>query len=277
MIRTETTVTDASTRQTHRASRSRGGGLVAFLFGLAGRPELPGVTLRRMLADLEVSPDAARSLLARMVREDQLTSRRDGRTTTYALAGAFAAGWERVRDQAMTRPVPWPGHFHALLHTVPETHRGFRDQLRRAAVLAGYGVLQPGVLIALTDRSQALTDVLAAAPPDARIRRATLGMTRAEAADAASVAWGLPDLAARFHAHVAAMDPPAPAPGPGAFRAFVDVLQPALTDTLREPALEPDLMPPGWPGPMLRTALGRYQRAHEPVLAAYRDEVLRGG
>ena len=264
-------MSDTNTDQADRTSRSRGAGLVAFLFGLTGRPEAPGATLRRMLVEVGMSADASRSLLARMVRAGQLTSHRNGRTTTYALAGNFAAGWERVRDQAMTTPVPWPGHFHALLHAVPEEHRGFRDQLRRAAVLTGYGVLQPGVLIALTDRSHTLSDVLGQTPANARTRLATLGMSRAEAADAASVAWDLPGLAQSFRAHIARLDAFSPAAGPGAFRGFVDVLQPALSETLREPALEPALLPDHWPGPALREAFARFADQHASLTAPYLD------
>lgn len=256
-----------------RTARGQGVGQVAFLFGLAGRTELPGTALRRMLGDVGHSPDAARTLLARMVRAGQLSSHRQGRTTAYALAGPFLAAWERVRDQAMTRSVGWPGHFHAVLHAVPEEHRAFRDQLRRAAVLSGYGVLQPGVLIALTDRSAALAVVLADVPPTARVRLTTLGMSREDAADAAAVAWDLDGLAGRFREHVTRLDA-LDHDRPDAFRAYVDTLQPALTDTLREPALEPSLLPPEWPGPGLRAALGRAGARHRAVVDAYLDGVL---
>ena len=158
-------------------SRSPSVGRVAFLFGLTGQEQLSGAVLRRLLADLGVAPAAARATLARMARAGQLTSRREGRTTSYALSGAFAAGFERVRRQEMAQPIPWTGHFHALLYSVPEPKRAFRDQFRRAAIFAGYGLLQPGLLIALTDRSGAVAGVVAAAPPAAQIRTATLGMT----------------------------------------------------------------------------------------------------
>ena len=251
-------------------------GEVAFLFGLAGRTELAGSVLRRMLGDLGHTPGAVRTLLARMVRGGQLSSHRQGRTTAYALAGGFLAAWERVRDQAMTRPVPWPGHFHAVLHAVPEEHRAFRDQLRRAAVLSGYGVLQPGVLVALTDRSAVLADVLVAAPPDARVWVTTLGLSRADAAAAAVVAWDLPGLAERFRSHtrrLEALDPDGPDRS-SALRAFVRTLQPALTDTLREPALDPALMPGDWPGPALRAAVGQVSARHQPLVADYLHDVL---
>jgi phenylacetic acid degradation operon negative regulatory protein len=131
------------------------------------------------------------------------------------------------------------------------------------------------VLIALTDRSPTLAEVVADVPTGARIRLATLQVSRTDAAEAACTAWDLPGLAERFRGHLAAME--RPAEGPGAFRTFVDVLQPALTDTLREPALEPDLMPPGWPGPALREAMARYQAEHQDLTDTYLRDVLGAG
>lgn len=254
-----------------RVHRGRGVGQVAFLFGLAGRTELPGGVLRRMLADLGTSADATRSLLARMVRDGALNSRRAGRTTTYALAGDFLVGWDRVRRQAMTRPVPWDGTFHTVLHAVPEAHRAYRDALRRAAVLAGYGTLQPGVLIAPTDRRHVLAPLLDTAPAGAHVRLGTLGLTTTDAAAAASIAWDLPALADLYRAHAARLEAE---PGPDDLRGYVEIFQPALTDTLREPALDPALLPTGWPGPELRRAFASFQGRHAPLVAAYLDDVL---
>src|SRR4051794_28161000 len=147
-----TGVSDTITGVNRWPSRGRSVGLVAFLFGIAGAPTVAGPVLRRLLADLGMSADASRALLSRMVRQGQLASERDGRYTRYRLAGEFARAFERIRDQSQTRPVPWAGHFHAVLYSVPEAHRDFRDALRRAAIFAGYGILQPGVLIAVNDR-----------------------------------------------------------------------------------------------------------------------------
>lgn len=249
-------------------------GQVAFLFGLARRTELPGAVLRRMLGDLGHSPDAVRTLLARMVRGGRLSSRREGRTTAYALAGDFLAGWERVRTQAMTTPVPWSGHFHTVLHAVPEEHRTFRDQLRRTAVLSGYGTLQPGVLISPTDRRHVLATLLDATPAGAHVRLGTLGLPVTEAAGAASVAWDLPGLARTYVDHVARLDAQ---PGPRDLKQFVETYQPALTDTLREPALDPVLMPAGWPGPDLRRAFGRFEDRSRPVVETYLRHLLDAG
>ena len=258
-------------------ARGRGPGEVAFLFGMAGERVLPGAALRRLLSELDHSADAGRTLLARMVRAGQLTSHRRGRTTTYALAGDFLAAWERVRTQAMTEPVPWTGQFHTVLHAVPEEHRGFRDALRRTAVLAGYGTLQPGVLISLTDRRAALAPVLDRAPAQARVRLGTLGLDVAEAADAASFAWDLPGLAATYTAHIARLDA---RPGPDDLGTFVRTFQPVLTDTLREPALDPALMPRAWPGPELRRAYRRFAERYQSLVEASLRDALgaaRGG
>jgi phenylacetic acid degradation operon negative regulatory protein len=265
-----------------RGSRGRAIGQVAFLFGLTGRERLSGGQLRRMLGDLGTSPDAARTLLARMVRTGLLTSHREGRTTSYALAGSFQAGFARVRDQAMTRPTAWGGQFFALLYAVPEEHRAFRDALRRAALLSGYGLLQPGVLVALTDRRHVLAELLAGTPGTAQVRAATLGMSVTEAAEVAATAWNLPALARTFRDHIAALDAASAAPEPTTLRAYVHVFQPALSDTLREPALDPALLPPDWPGPALRQAFDRFERRHAVMTERYLREVLdpagpRGG
>lgn len=261
---------DNDTSSAH-PSRGRGVGQVAFLFGLTGRDELPGVALRRMLGDVGMSPDVARALLARMVRSGELSSHRRGRTTTYALAGTFLAGFGRVRAQAMTERVGWTGHFHTVLHTVPEEHRGFRDALRRTALLGGYGMLQPGVLIAPTDRRHVLAPLLEAVPVGAHVRLGTLGLTVAEAAEAAAVAWDLPRLAQTYRAHITGLDA---RPGPSDLRTFVETYQPALTDTLREPALDPALLPADWPGPELRRAFERFDERHGWLLEDYLRDVL---
>jgi phenylacetic acid degradation operon negative regulatory protein len=278
-----TTVNDSHTSPGHtglgrpgleHVSRGRGPGEVAFLFGMAGRRVLPGPALRRLLGELGYSADAGRTLLARMVRAGQLSSHRQGRTTTYGLTGQFLASWERVRTQAMTTPLPWTGQFHTVLHAVPEEHRAFRDALRRTAVLSGYGTLQPGVLISLTDRREVLAPVLDHAPTGARVRLGTLGLSATEAADAASVAWDLPGLAATYVAHIERLEA---RPGPRDLRTFVRTFQPVLTDTLREPALDPALLPRDWPGRELRRTYRRFSEQHRDLVDASLRDALDPG
>jgi phenylacetic acid degradation operon negative regulatory protein len=257
-------------------SRGRSVGLVAFLFGLIGTPTVAGPVLRRLLEDLGISGDAGRALLSRMVRQGQLASERSGRYTHYRLAGEFARGFARIRDQSQTQAPAWPGHFHALLYSVPEEHRDFRDGLRRAAMFAGSGILQQGVLIAPDDRSRLLAEELAERPPGTHVWLTELAMDRDQAAAAASLAYNLPSLAGMFRDHIAALTATGDVPddGPAALRAYADTLMPALTDTLREPALDPGLFPADWPGAELRRAFGTFGRAYGPPVERYVGELL---
>jgi phenylacetic acid degradation operon negative regulatory protein len=255
-------------------SRGRSAGLVPFLFGVSGRAVLPGVVLTRLLGDLGMSESAARGLIARLRRDGHLAAHRRGRAADYRLAGEFARSFERVRDWPNRPPAVWSGHFHALLYEVPEARRGFRDALRRAAILAGYGILQQGVLICLTDRRQPLAEQLARAPRDARIRFARIAMDIPDAADAAARAWDLPELDRRYRAHAGALrtasaDRAQLGPGATALRAFADLLHPALIDVLRTPDLPRALLPERWPGQDLEAAIVDFQRRLGPAAAKH--------
>ena len=272
-------------------SRGRSVGLVPFLFGVTGRDVLPGSVLRQLLSDVGLSPDAARAVLSRMRRHGQLASDRRGRGVEYRLIGEFARSFQRVRDQATARPPEWHGHFHALLYQVPERHRSYRDTLRRSAVLCGYGILQPGVLIAPTDRSGRLAAVLSRQPEDAQVWLSNLAMTPDNAARAASLAWDLPELARKYHHHISrlagrlAAPPPglaagcpgrsaAPAAGVAMLRGFVDLLAPALIDTLRNPGLPAILLPQDWPAPALQQAANEFTTTFGPTIQTYLDSLL---
>lgn len=282
----ETITSDART-----PSRGRSVGLVPFLFGVTGRDVLPGSVLRQLLSDVGLSPDAARAVLSRMRRHGQLASDRRGRGVEYRLIGEFARSFQRVRDQATARPPEWHGHFHALLYQVPERHRSYRDTLRRSAVLCGYGILQPGVLVAPTDRSSRLAAVLSLQPEDTQVWLSNLAMTPDHAARAASLAWDLPELARRYHHHISRLagritaPPPgladgcpgrsaAPEAGVAMLRDYVDLLTPALIDTLRNPGLPAILLPPDWPAPALQQAANEFTATFGPTIQSYLDSLL---
>lgn len=233
-------------------------GLVGYLIGISERDDMPGPALVELLGELGVSTAAARQLLTRMRAAGQLTGVREGRRTRYVLAGAFGAAVRSRRDDRGIVP-PWDGHFYALLHHVPEAHRAYRDRLRRAAVLVGYGAPQPGLLISVGDRSAALADVLADAPAGASVRPVTLGLDVDDARELARSAWALDALASDLRADLAELraalaSAGEPGTGADAVRELADMTFGIGTDLLRDPVLPVAIRPPDWPGDELRGA-----------------------
>lgn len=246
---------------------------MAFLYGVAGRRELPGALLVELLGEFGMSTVAARRQLARMRTDGQLASSRSGRGAVYRLAGPFAEAFTRLRGEDGGSPA-WEGYFHALLYQVPESQRAYRDRLRRTASLVGYGLLQPGILIATRDRSGQLADVLAECPEGALVRRATIGMETAEAAAVAAAAWELDDLAGSFGEHLdrlraALDDPDEPTPTATTLRRLAQLLKEPYVDMIRDPGLPAALRPPHWPGAELRAAMERVQQRYLPPASRF--------
>lgn len=247
-------------------------GLVAFLFGVAGVPQLPGVVLTELLAEFGLSAAAARQQLARMRADGQLASTRSGRGVNYRRAGRFAATAGRVRG-AGTVPV-WDGSFPALLYQVPESQRAYRDRLRRQATFVGYGIVQPGVLIAVHDHAGELADVVAQAPAGSHVRHARIGMDTTDAAEVAATAWDLPQVAEVLDGHLAVLraaliDPAALPADATTLRRMAELVNAASIDLIRDPGLPAVLSPPDWPGAELRAALERVKQRFLPPAAAY--------
>ncbi len=259
-------------------SRGTTARLVPFLFGVTRVTQLSGPILVRLLGDLGIGEAAARAAIARMRVDGDLVATRQGRQVAYQLHGEMARGFQRVRAGAGAAS-PWEGHFHTLIYQVPESHRAYRDQLRRTALLSGFGLLTPGVLISLTDGFDRLSTVLDRAPTGAVLYRGQLALSENDAAAAAAHAWDLAALDRRYAAHLntlaaalVAHDRPV---GAAALRHYAELLSPVLVDTLRAPALPPALQPAAWCLRSLRDALGAVGVEYFPAVAAYLTDVLR--
>jgi phenylacetic acid degradation operon negative regulatory protein len=260
--------------------RGRSLRLVPFLFGVAlaaGRTELPGAALVTLLGDLGLTGSAARGLLARMKRDGQLAGTRRGRTVDYRLAGPFAEAFHRIRAGAVG--ADWQGHFHAVLYQVPERHRPFRDQLRRAGIFAGYGLLQQGVLISPSDRRDRLTATLEKAPAAAQVHFGTLQMAIDDARRAAATAWDLAALEHTYRGHLTTLRRAlarrsTPPPSGTTLRRFADTTSAILVDTLRASGLPPQLAPDQWSLPELRHVIEEFEKMYLAASVRYLRDVL---
>jgi phenylacetic acid degradation operon negative regulatory protein len=141
------------------------------------------------------------------------------------------------------------------------------------------GILQQGVLIALTDRSDQLAP-LADRPADAVVYHARLAMSEPEAARAARHAWSLDELNRRHSRHArtlrdavrAARTPPAAEPA--ALRRYVELLRDPLIDTLRSPRLPAPLLPADWSMPELQAAIQDVHRVYGEPATGYARRLI---
>lgn len=261
--------------------RRRAPGTVAFLFGVAQRDELPGQVLVRLLTDLGIGATTARGQLARMRTQGQLeVTHRSGRSVSYGLAGSFATRFRRLRAYASPAGRAWSGRFHAILYQIPEPDRAYRDRLRRMAQLAGYGLLQQGVLIATVDLSDQLATVLREAPPGCTIRTAELVVPVVDAVEMARTAWDLDRTAVSFRAHLAplsaSLEDREPLPAEAAtLRRLADLLLQPQLDRLSDPPLPAELLPADWPGPRLLELMTQVRQRHLPAAHDYVETVLK--
>ncbi|GAA3083133.1 PaaX family transcriptional regulator C-terminal domain-containing protein [Streptomyces olivoverticillatus] len=279
-----TIVSEIATGRQSGVSVSRGAnvGLVPFLYGVAGREELPGVALVKLLTDVGLTPAAARSLIARMRRDGLIAASPRGRGADYRLVGAFLESFRQVR-RGRPEPPPWDGFFHAVFYAVPEARRAYRDRLRRAAALARYGLMQPGVLICPADRREHLLAELGGLPEEGTVYFGRVELSTADAAQVAHRAWELAELDRRYREHTARLlaaieeHPVPPGPSAAALAAYVQLFGGSLIDTLRAPpGLPPELLPGDWSLPALLATVGRAFGHFGPPVTAYVEGVIAG-
>ena len=259
------------------------GSLVSFLFGAGQRETLPGKALVVLAGEYGVPEPSVRSGLARLIRQGSLVSARRGRAADYTLTGPMLASFRRARsaaEQGSAGPTtePWGGGFHALLYTVPEQERSFRDRLRRTARMAGYAPLGAGLMICPRPRWEEIEALVSGAPPLARVSSAELRMDIADARRAATEAWELDTIARRQRLQAdqlaEAVDAEGElAPDAGTLRRHIDLTLPVYQAFAHDPHLPAELLPQDWPGPQLAENLGRLRgrygaAAREHVTAA---------
>jgi phenylacetic acid degradation operon negative regulatory protein len=253
--------------------------LILFVLGAARvppEPALPGPALVALLGDLGLTEGAARSAILRLRRGGWLVSHRTGRTVAYAPSDQVLAGHRRRADSfGPARRPQWDGWFHALLVSVPEQRRAFRDELRRAAHLAGYATLRPGLMVAPSDRRNELGDLVARVPPGASVVAGRLELELDETRKVARQLWALDDLGRRYRALAAQARAASKAAqagdltGSDAFVAFAAATLPMYEAVADDPGLPAELLPAQWPAPELGAALAEALRAFGPPVTAH--------
>lgn len=108
-------------------------------------------TFIAVLDRLDVSEDAARSTLTRMVRRGYLERHRRGRRTYFGLTSRtrrlLTEGEERIFHHTPPRE-PTTGEWTLLSFSIPEERRNDRHSLRVALAWRGFGSLRDGLWVA---------------------------------------------------------------------------------------------------------------------------------
>jgi phenylacetic acid degradation operon negative regulatory protein len=126
--------------------------LITTIFGLYARAEsnwLSVASVVRLMSDLGVDGQAARSSISRLKRREVLCSVRHAGVAGYSLAGStlevLAEGDVRIFERV--RAVADDGWI-VVVFSVPESERDKRHALRSALTRLGFGTAAPGVWVA---------------------------------------------------------------------------------------------------------------------------------
>ncbi|MGI8624904.1 MAG: PaaX family transcriptional regulator C-terminal domain-containing protein [Solirubrobacteraceae bacterium] len=234
-----------------------------------------GALLLRVVEDLGLSAPAARAAILRMRREGMLRSERAGRRARYSVSEELAAAQQRWRAHFSAGPPRWDGVFAGLLHDFPERERARRDALRRAARLAGYGLLRPGLLISPDDRWAQLAGRFEPDERTGRILRVGLTLHGSDLPAIAATVWNLDALAQRYRRLAArsrdelASEKRAEVAGPAALRRLEAATRPLYEAVSEDPALPAALLPDDWPSQQLGATLTAALRARAPAAIAH--------
>lgn len=261
-----------------RALRDSASGAVVFAFGASGAGPGPllGPVLVALLGALGMSELTSRATILRMRRGGWLTSVRRGPVVEYALTAPARALAAAVLAPILGDRPAWDGVLHGLLFTIPESGRAYRDALRRAAVLAGFGLLRPGLLVTPDERRwDRIESMFATAPAASRLLRAELRLAPAEARSAAAEAWPLDALATTYRKQAAELlrvvndHRTAPPTGPSAVRLMWEVMTPISGTAISDPTLPRELLPADWPGSEVKRAVEAAGIVVGPGVRAY--------
>ncbi|MFG1616119.1 PaaX family transcriptional regulator [Nonomuraea wenchangensis] len=203
-----------------------------------------------VFARLNVSEEAVRSTLARMVKRNLLIRHRQGRKVYFGLAPHAAEvlkdGRRRVWETgAVNRD--WDGTWTVVGFSLPDSRRSTRHDLRSQLIWNGFGLLQNGLWIAPGEKD--VTGIIASLELGDHVTVLTASAFKpTETADLVRKAFDIERIAGRYRAFLTQWDVPRPLPG-----APDDLARQLLlhTDWLQLVRQDPHLpaahLPPDWP------------------------------
>lgn len=254
------------------ADQSRGG--VGFVFGLLDAEAVPGPILVSLMSDLGYPEATTRQLLARMLRQGELTRQRVGRLSVYRMAGRYLELWLLMRHGSQ-RPA-WRGYFDVVLHDVPEQHRRQREALQTLATRAGFGQLRPGVLVGLRP-----PDFVAELPaPSGLVESGRLDVDLDAARRIAATAWRLSARAEELREAKVTLQRllvevrQTPPDGAAALPRLFQAVRLASAPHHDSPVMPGELLPRDWPAEQVHEALGAVIAQLQPRVGAYLYEQL---
>ena len=160
--------------------------------------------------------------------------------------------------------IVWPGVWHLLAVSVPESQRAQRDRLRRTLSRLGAGVLNPGLYVSphpWGDHLRAEFPHLAGLDRvvTAEAHALTVG-GHSDPAQIARLLWPLADLADGHAALLAATAEPAPDDRTARLAHMLRLAHLFSVAHLPDPLLPPELLPPDWIGTRARAAFAAVWR-----------------
>jgi phenylacetic acid degradation operon negative regulatory protein len=230
-----------------------------------------------VFARLDVSEEAVRSTLARMVKRNLLTRHRQGRKVYFGLTShaveVLGDGRRRVWETgAVNRD--WDGTWTVVGFSLPDSRRSTRHDLRSRLIWNGFGLLQNGLWIAPGKKD--VTDVIASLELGDHVTVLTASAFKpTEAADLVRKAFDIGRIAGRYRAFLTQWDVPRPLPG-----APDDLARQLLlhTDWLQlvrqDPHLPAEHLPPDWPAIRAEQVFQALAREYETRAAEHAAVVL---
>ncbi|WP_245656393.1 PaaX family transcriptional regulator [Microtetraspora fusca] len=240
-----------------------------------------------VFARLDVSEEAVRSTLSRMVKRNLLTRHRQGRKMYFGLTEhatqVLEDGRRRVWETgAVNRD--WDGTWTLVGFSLPDSRRSTRHDLRSQLTWGGFGLLQNGLWVApgIKDVKSILAPVEpgGSEPSDFDLSdHVTVLQARAlsptRSADLVSKAFDTEQIAERYRAFLDRWDTPHPLPS-----APDDLARQLLlhTDWLQlvrqDPHLPAEHLPRDWPAIRAEQVFRTLARTYEPGAGKLADAVL---